>query len=116
MPNCFEHMLVSGLISAVRYSQIMKEAGKEIDLTKVIGIGLLGAIAGILPDVLEPATNPNHRSICHSILAGAGVIALDSKINKDLDTEQKAMQSALFWAYGTHLILDAFTPKSLPVV
>lgn len=39
---------------------------------------LVGAVAGkmaaIVPDVLEPATSPHHRNICHSVTAGAAIV------------------------------------------
>ena len=33
-----------------------------------VGAALGGAFGGVLPDVLEPASDPNHRQFCHGIL------------------------------------------------
>jgi membrane-bound metal-dependent hydrolase YbcI (DUF457 family) len=34
---------------------------------ELLGAGLSGVAGAFLPDIIEPATNPNHRSFFHSI-------------------------------------------------
>ena len=44
-------------------------------IAEAIG-GLIGGwVGGVLPDILEPATSPNHRRVAHSAAAG-GALAL----------------------------------------
>lgn len=81
----------------------------------------LAALATNLPDVLEPATNPNHRQFFH----GAIFAALVAKITHVLyqwepkDDQERLARSILMvvgGAYLIHLLLDFFTPKSLPMI
>jgi len=78
MPNHNEH-LVWGAVAGAGYclsSSLIR--GREISIAELFGGALSGAIASKLPDILEPATHPNHRSTFHSLcsLAGAGTVAL----------------------------------------
>jgi membrane-bound metal-dependent hydrolase YbcI (DUF457 family) len=41
------------------------------ELVQVAGAGIGGAVGGIVPDMLEPATNPHHRELFHSVAAGS---------------------------------------------
>lgn len=75
-----------------------------------------GAIAS-LPDLLEPAHHPNHRSVFHSVCCGGalayGAFGKHSERWCD-DDRHTARVGAL--AYVSHLILDAGTPKGLPLL
>jgi len=87
------------------------------------GTGLaLGAMFGKLPDILEPSIgNPHHRQFCHSILVlealGAGL-----KRMYDWQPENKAQHCLrgvgliAGCAYVSHLLCDAVTPRSLPLL
>src|ERR1051325_7138183 len=39
---------------------------QRIDYGKVAAFAVVGAALGLLPDLLEPATSPNHRRFFHS--------------------------------------------------
>lgn len=52
---------------------------------EAIFAGGIGAVAGCLPDLLEPATDPNHRKFFHSVTCGGGAI----KVAKELVVPQK---------------------------
>ena len=77
-----------------------------------------------MPDIIEPAINPNHRSLFHSLLIGAIAIFAGKKIWDYVKTtggnsKDAAMAMAAFAfiaGYGSHLGTDALTPKSLPVI
>jgi inner membrane protein len=79
MPNHNEH-LVWGAVAGAGYclfsSSIVRR--REISLAELIGAALSGAITSKLPDIIEPATHPNHRSTFHSqsFLAATGIVAL----------------------------------------
>jgi inner membrane protein len=79
MPNHNEH-LIYGAVAGVGYCLISSSIvrGREISPAELIGAALSGAITSKLPDILEPAIHPNHRSTFHSkcFLAAAGTVAL----------------------------------------
>lgn len=77
----------------------------------------IGAGAGLLPDILEPADTPNHRAFFHSI-AMAALVAY-SFTGKH--TKKWSATTLLFWgiagmAYISHLGTDACTPKSIGLI
>lgn len=75
-----------------------------------------GSFAGILPDYLEPAYDPNHRRFFHSItfqiLCVAGVAGAWSRASRS--DEPRIILTSLVYAYLSHLLADALTPKGLP--
>lgn len=74
-----------------------------------------GALFGILADKLEPALhNPNHRQTLHSLTALVGMLSVYNKLGSNIS--QKLMVNIGIGSYASHLILDAFTPKSLPLI
>ncbi len=77
----------------------------------------IGFLCASLPDILEPASNPNHRKIFHSLVtAGAiGYGAFGKHIEK-LDQPSKRVLQALALSYLSHLGADATTVKSLPIL
>jgi inner membrane protein len=92
----------------------------ELTLKPLAG-SLLAALATNLPDILEPATNPNHRQFFHSFVF-AGAIGYGLKMAHDWQPEDKLEELLRFgvlvagYAYLTHLALDAMTAKSLPLL
>jgi len=74
-----------------------------------------------LPDILEPAIHPNHRQFFHSVAFASLLGVAGYKIykwNPD-NLFDEAIRFALMvalGAYGIHLLLDASTPKSLPLI
>lgn len=83
--------------------------------------GLAGAIATGLPDILEPASHPNHRQFFHG-LAFAGCVGYGTYKAWQWEPTE-GWQKLLRWgmliggtAYLTHLAMDFTTRKSLPVL
>lgn len=83
MPNRSVHQAV-GAVSGGGLA-LIKSTGQPIghQITEAIGGTLAGYGFGRLPDILEPADSPNHRSFGHSataeiILSAVGVNALDA--------------------------------------
>lgn len=100
---------------------IHAEKDKQIKSARPIVGAVLAAKLTKLPDILEPAIHPNHRQFFHSI-AFAGLLGLAGykayKWKPDSPLEE-AIRFALMvgiGAYGVHLLLDASTPKSLPLI
>ncbi len=114
---------------------------------------LAGALGGwhgaMLPDILEPATSPNHRKVAHSVLTALGLtlgsanhhhrLAELRELAADLadrayrvrptnaitafvlEVAALLVQAAVGYivglaaGYASHLVLDAGTPKGLPL-
>lgn len=118
MPNAKTHFLVGAGVGAIIYCLIKKAQNQPIELPGLLGMGLAGGVAGLLPDIIEPATSPNHRRFAHSIIA---LVALGSSIsklneNQNFEATQKELLLTLAFGYGSHLLLDAGTPASLPII
>ena len=82
----------------------------------------VGSFFGKLPDILEPALrNPNHRQFCHSFVV---VVSIGYGIKKVYEWKPKDEVDALIRGialfagagYISHLLLDASTPRSLPIL
>jgi hypothetical protein len=70
MPLGPTHRTAGGLSGLCAAAVRASSRPNEAVVLESIG-GCLGGIAGgSLPDILEPATWPGHRSFCHSLLAG----------------------------------------------
>ncbi len=119
MPNGPVHVGTGGLVGAFTAAALASE--QDNGDGAFIGGGLVGALAGPLPDALEPALNPNHRGICHG-WACAALIAYG--MYQAYRWEPADEWGRFFrWlgliggaAYLSHLALDARTPKGLPVI
>lgn len=81
----------------------------------------IGAGCGTLPDLLEPATNPNHRQFFHSVAFTVVLGGVAYKVyhwQPETEGEQILRRVLLIagCAYFVHLLADATTPKSLPLL
>lgn len=81
----------------------------------------LGAAAGRLPDILEPACHPHHRQFFHSATVAAGLgygVYRLWRWQPETDIERMLRAALLIGgvAYLSHLLLDASTPRSLPLL
>lgn len=77
----------------------------------------IGYFVGSLPDWIEPATNPNHRKIFHSLTAavGVGYVAFGEHTKNWTDEARKPVQATAL-AYISHLAADFTTAKSIPFI
>jgi len=118
--NGKQHFLLGGAIGFGGYILYRLAEKKPIDLVELFLYSIGGAVAGILPDVLEPATNPNHRSFFHSIAAllmiTQGNTSVWDQNNQTLTKDQKVVTSILSAAYCSHLATDGLTMKGLPIL
>jgi membrane-bound metal-dependent hydrolase YbcI (DUF457 family) len=88
--------------------QVLKYAG--------VGAGI-GAFAGILPDIFEPADYPQHRKTMHSKSIFILCIYLTTKIQvSQLNCDLKKFYTCLLVGYISHLLEDLQTPKGLPII
>jgi inner membrane protein len=113
------HRLVAG---AATCAYLMHQEAKDGQPTvkPFLGAAAAAALTG-LPDILEPATSPNHRAFFHS-LAFAGLLGMGMKKMYDWEpeTDGKKLLGQIALVAGTayliHLALDFTTRKSLPLV
>ena len=129
MPNKGTHIaagaglgaLVLGIWDIIDQNQkIQRGEQAELDWGSVavnsfIGL-VIGGAFGVLPDVLEPATNFNHRRFFHSltfaISAAGGIHQLLTRIENPM-VRRLVIVAAV--GYGSHLGLDAQTVQGLPL-
>jgi len=98
------------------------DQGKKSELAHNPAIAVpLAGFFGKLPDILEPATNPHHRQFCHSIAVFAGIgyglkKAYDWKPENNKEAFYRGLALVAGAGYLSHLLFDATTPMSLPVI
>jgi membrane-bound metal-dependent hydrolase YbcI (DUF457 family) len=146
MPNRATHEVVGAASSAAFTLLRVGDAPIPHAFAEVLGGAVGGWVGGLLPDVLRPATTPNHRKLAHSVVAG-GTLTLArlaewqaacrtearSSVARALllalgsDARRRAEWDALAWrflggilaglvGYASHLMLDAGTAKGLPLL
>ena len=120
MPNGLTHTVAGG-ISGLAVAVLDKDENGNSYHNPLPAIGM-GAVVGKLPDLLEPSLkNPHHRQFFHS-LAILGLVGYGTK--KVYDWEPQNMVEsvvrgiALFAGVGylSHLLLDAVTSRSIPLL
>jgi len=114
------HRMAAGVTTFAVTSTFAKISDVR-DLPNPFVAGALASVFTNLPDLIEPATNPNHRQFFHSVaFAGAISYGLKCAYDWEPDSNQKRMLRHMLLilggAYLTHLALDAFTRKSLPLL
>ncbi|MEK7449842.1 MAG: metal-dependent hydrolase [Planctomycetota bacterium] len=118
MANTGRHFLLgAGLTTGVYllYKLIKKEPVTFGGVVKSVAVG---GTAGILPDLIEPATNPNHRQFFHSLVF-LGLTIYGNKLvrqDKNITPELKELFSLASAGMGSHLLADSLTPKGLPLI
>ncbi|MFQ6089003.1 MAG: metal-dependent hydrolase [Candidatus Methanofastidiosia archaeon] len=113
-----KHMLIGGIAGASIYCVYKKFNGEGITPYGVIGSLTLGGLSGVLADILEPANNPHHRSLFHSLVFMAIVVLSNQKIleNPSIDESTKMLALTPSSGYLSHLLVDATTKKGIPLI
>jgi len=129
------HDLAGAIVGAAVGGLAAKHAGSDNhEILAAVAGGALGGIFGSrLPDTIEPATHPRHRSTAHSMMvAGGGLLVAHEAVPSFLDGWRSGrtfltpgervlgafMRGAAIGApagYASHLALDATTPAGLPI-
>jgi len=122
MPRC-PHHLVGGVVAAgavnviLQWHQIAVNRQDRFDWGELLACCAVGGAAALIPDMLEPASHPNHRNLFHSLAVAALVAWL---ISGNHTREYSAGTKALLLAGGlgwlSHILLDALTPRCVPLV
>lgn len=138
MPNGPEHRAVGILAGGMAGAVFSIDQDWPDMVVEILGAVLGGIIGAALPDKFDPPTSPNHRAIAHGVLtAGGGLTvcaintakwqgALRDKAATSNDANQPYLafgyrlaagfSVGLIAAYGSHLLMDAQTPRGLPLV
>lgn len=119
MPNAVAHK--AGAALAVGIAAAAGTHNQSNTLEKSVAASALAYQLGTFPDLLEPATSPNHRQFFHSLaflgLVGTGIYKLYRWETEDeMDKLVRFVLLVAGGAYITHLLMDSSTPKGLPVL
>ena len=117
MSNLKNHMLIGSIAGLAVYG-VSKCLKKEpFILNDAFAAAVIGSAFAVVPDVIEPANNPNHRSICHSLVAGTVLIeVLIRRLRSQNLSHENELLDIIVGGYLSHLILDETTPKGLPIL
>lgn len=119
MSNAATHQITAAL--AVGLACMCDEADNGKATAKPLFAAALAAKLTKLPDILEPAIHPNHRQFFHG-LAFASLVGLTGYRLYQWEPQDKWEEFVRFvllvgaGSYLVHLMLDATTPKSLPLM
>ena len=147
MPGRATHSWVGAAAGATAAVYRVRDMPADQVLAAALGGVLGGWIGGVAPDVVEPATNPNHRGFAHSVSVGgalayvpttavaawctAKAAAWDQSacvLPVGAPERSQAELKAWLWraaagtaigmvaGYASHLLLDARTPRGLPLL
>ena len=116
--NRYEHAIIGALVALGLYGLYKYVKQEEPTIQGALGSLIVGGLAGIAPDILEPATSPTHRSLFHSITLLVVLAYANQKVweSQNLSEDQKLFIHMLSAAYGSHLVSDSVTPKSIPFI
>lgn len=118
MPNLGKHALIGGGLGALcylGYCWLTKNKPSLQGATVSFGLGGLG---GSMPDIIEPATNPNHRKFFHSAGFSAFLASLLKEFTdgNEVSHENKLALTILILSYLSHILSDSTTPKGIPLL
>lgn len=119
MANGITHQLAAAV--TIGSACFCAEADQQKTSAKPVVAAALSAVLTNLPDVLEPASRPNHRQFFHSFVCAGALGVAAHKVYK-WETDNRFDETVRFvllvgiGAYLVHLLLDAGTPKSLPLI
>lgn len=118
MANSNVHLLVGAGVSAGVYLGFCRLTKRDPTLLGALAAGATGAVIALVPDILEPAIHPNHRAFFHSFAAVglSAYVGLGQLDGPRLSQDDKLVALLVSLAYISHLLLDGFTPKSLPAI
>src|SRR5262245_47631099 len=67
MANRKQHDILGATVGVGGYAIYSCMKKKILTWPDLLGAGLAGVAGAFLPDIIEPATSPNHRSFFHSV-------------------------------------------------
>lgn len=98
----------------LQLSRVAADPHAKFDWGELLVCSAVGGVAGLLPDLIEPADSPNHRGFFHSLTAAALLAyAITGKHTKELSAEALLLLGVVGCSYISHIAADATTPKSI---
>ncbi|MHA1278521.1 MAG: metal-dependent hydrolase [Candidatus Helarchaeota archaeon] len=118
MSKSLAHIIMGSLIATGCYLGYNYFTKKKPSLEGVLGSAALGSFVALFPDIIEPATNPNHRGFFHSVTLGLLLILLTSLTltSEEIEENIKLLFGVTGSSYLSHLLLDCGTKKGLPLL
>lgn len=121
MSNGMEHKIGAAWSAGLAMLLDDFSSNGKISIEKGVAGAGVGLCLGTLPDIIEPATSPNHRKFFHSYgmvfcVGGATYKLYKWQPNTNEEKIIRFFGLAASVAYLTHLAMDSRTPKGLPVL
>jgi len=122
MPKGVVHKPIGAGLGSLTYLGIKKKMGRTPTIPGLVIAGIGGYVMAGLPDRLEPAISPDHRSFFHSLVVAGVLVYIGYNVWKWMQSDQEgggelgAILLSLIASYEGHLALDALTPRRLPVL
>ena len=115
--NRNNHKIAGALAGAGVHLAHKSRTGQQPTFFGTLFAALAGSIGGTIPDDLEPPDNPNHRGPCHSVSAGIALLRQWQRLSEsgNIPPHVKDILESTYAGYMSHLLLDATTPKGLPL-
>lgn len=144
MPNGKVHRTVGAIVGFAGVAYLIEGSLGQLSV-EIFG-GVMGGILGaMMPDIIDRPDCPQHRSIAHGVLpvgivlflacrylmtcralandivySLANLYIISPELNHVIGQELGYMAAGgvigFILGYASHLVLDAFTPGSLPIV
>ena len=79
MASTKQHIVI-GIVTGVladllkQFGQIKLDPNRPFNLAELAAYAIAGGAIGVIPDILEPATDPTHRRFFHSVFFGSSVL------------------------------------------
>ena len=113
-----------GVAVAAYLDELQKAKGTPLSQDawiRIVALSGVGALSGSLPDLIEPAINPNHRQFFHSVTFAFALAAGMRELYtwqpvEPLHKLTRGIALAASGAYLIHLAMDSTTPKSIPLL
>lgn len=119
MPNARTHATVGAVTGLAAWIAAERNAGRPIHFGDLAIPTIAGLVSGLLADLIEPATSPNHRAFAHSLMLvvfiAAVIFAADHYLRDEKWQRERSFLACIISAYLSHLLLDSFTAMGLPV-
>src|SRR5271168_5125752 len=120
MARMTEHVWIGAGAGVLTYIAMCAYYDHPFDFGELLGCAVVSTAAAIVPDIIEPALNPHHRSIAHSLAAGCTLLHFGADrcfaSNRDWEELQKMLYASATAGYLSHLVADGCTPKGLPLL
>jgi membrane-bound metal-dependent hydrolase YbcI (DUF457 family) len=108
---------ISKIVNSQNPPSNLGELLQRVAFLQVACCAAMGATCAALPGILEPATNPNHRALFHSLACrGAVTYGAFGKHTDRLHPDTGFTVQTMALSNLSHHALDGVTPKGQPLI